>query len=58
MTAHLIPVLESIGDKESTSEYVATVAELEAIAKAVHNSRTLADIISIVEQSRKLDELL
>jgi hypothetical protein len=57
MTARLIPVLESIGDKESTSEYVATVAELDAIARAVHNSRTLADIISIVEQSRKLDEL-
>lgn len=57
MTSRLIPVFESIGDSGSLSKCYGTVDELEAIATSVQGSRTLADIISIVEQSRKLANL-
>jgi hypothetical protein len=57
VTHRLIPVVESIGDSNALAKYTATVAELDAIASSVQNSRTLADIISIVEQSRRLVNL-
>ncbi len=57
MTSRLIPVFESIGDSGSLSKCRGTVDELEAIAASVQGSRTLADIINIVEQSRKLADL-
>jgi hypothetical protein len=57
VTSRLIPVVESIGDSNTLAKYNDTVAELDAIVRSVHNSRTLADIISIVEQSRKLVDL-
>jgi len=55
MTSRLIPVFESIGDSGSVSKCYGTVDELEAIATSVEG--TLADIINIVEQSRKLADL-
>jgi hypothetical protein len=58
MTSRLIPVFESIGDSGSLSRCHSTVDELEAIAASVQGSRTLADIINIVEQSRKLANLI
>lgn len=57
MTSRLIPVFESIGDSGSLSKCYCTVDELEAVATSVQGSRTLADIINIVEQSRKLADL-
>jgi len=57
MTTRLMPVLESIGDSDSLGRCDVTVGKLEAITGSVHESRTLADIISIVEQSRKLADL-
>jgi len=57
MTSRLIPVFESIGDSGSVSKCYGTIDELEAIATSVQGSRTLADIISLVEQSRRLADL-
>jgi len=57
VTSRLIPVVETIGDSNTLAKYNDTVAELDAIVRSVQNSRTLADIISIVEQSRKLVDL-
>jgi len=57
MTSRLIPVIESIGDSNALVKYNTTVDALDNMVNSVQNSRTLADIISIVEQSRKLVDL-
>ena len=55
VVAHrLIPVFESIGDSDSLARCHGMVSELEGVAKSVEGSRTLADLIHIVEESRKL----
>lgn len=57
ITSRLIPVFESIGDSDSLTQWHRAVDEVEAVANAVQGSRTLADLIGIVEQSRKLANL-
>jgi hypothetical protein len=57
LTARLLPVLESVGDSGSVATCTATIRDLDTIADGVRDSRTLADIIGIVEHSRKLTAL-
>lgn len=54
---HLIPVFESIGDSDSLARCHRMVDELNGVDKSVKGSRTLADLIHIVEESRKLANL-
>jgi len=53
----VLPVLRSIGDSTSAAACESTISSLDTIADSVRDSRTLADIIGIVEQSRKLATL-
>ena len=55
--SHLIPVFESLGDSESVKKCYRNIVQLEEVGKSVHNSGTLADLISIVDQSRILSDL-
>lgn len=57
ITSRLIPVFESIGDTDAAARSAATIEELDSIINSVQGSRTLADMISIVEQSRRLAAL-
>ncbi len=55
--SHLIPVFELLGDSESVKKCYRNIVQLETVDKSVHNSGTLADLISIVDQSRTLSDL-
>jgi len=57
VSSSVVPVFESIGDADTLARCHSTVDELEAIARSVQGSKTLADMISIVAQSRKLADL-
>ena len=57
LTHRLLPVLESIGDSGAIASCNSAIHTIDTIAYAVRESRTLADIIGIVEQSRKLAAL-
>lgn len=57
ITTLLIPIFESIGDPDSLTKYHNTVEELKTMAQSVQGSRTLADMINIVEHSRKLADM-
>jgi hypothetical protein len=57
VSSSVVPVFESIGDADTLARCKSTVDELEAIARSVQGSKTLADMISIVAQSRKLADL-
>lgn len=57
LTSRLLPVLESIGDSGSVAACTATIRDLDTIDDGVRDSRTLADIIGIVEHCRKLTAL-
>jgi len=52
--SHLIPVFELLGDTESLDKCYQTLEKLDLVAQSIHDSGTLADLISIVDQSRKL----
>jgi len=53
----VIPVFESIGDPDSLDKYRTSLAEIDDVSSVVRGSETLADIIAIVEQSRKLSDI-
>lgn len=57
ITSRMAPVFESIGDSDSVGKCNVVADELEAVAKSVHKSGALADLIGIVDQSRRLAEL-
>ena len=57
VASHLIPVFETIGDSDAINRYNEKVDALKTAATSVQGSRTLADMIKIVEQSRKLTDL-
>ncbi len=54
--SHVIPMFEAIGDQDSVVKYGDVMEELNEIGRAVQGSRTLADLIGIVEQSRRLSD--
>ena len=56
ITSRLIPTFESIGDADSLGRYNSMIDEMKEAANSVQGSRTLADMIKIVEQGRKLSE--
>ncbi len=57
LTSRMLPVLQSIGDSASAAVCDSASRALDTIADSVRDSRTLSDIIGIVEQSRKLATL-
>jgi len=56
IASRLIPTFESIGDSEALSRYNSMTDEMKEAANSVEGSRTLADMIKIVEQGRRLSE--